>query len=137
MSALAPLILLPIMYVVLILPQRKRMKAQQALVAAIGPCLGRCCGEVGPEVVQAFREAGHGEDALRRWFETGPSGRPHLDLARANREQLEEAGVGAAQIYVAGLCTKSYAEVLHSYRTDKENAGRMVAVIRSQKHPEP
>lgn len=37
MSALAPLILLPIMYVVLILPQRKRMKAQQALVAAIGP----------------------------------------------------------------------------------------------------
>ncbi len=100
------------------------------LVAAIGPCLGRCCGEVGPEVVQAFREAGHGEDALRRWFETGPSGRPHLDLARANREQLEEAGVGAAQIYVAGLCTKSHAEVLHSYRTDKENAGRMVAVIR-------
>ena len=37
MSALAPLILLPIMYVVLILPQRRRMKAQQALVAAIGP----------------------------------------------------------------------------------------------------
>jgi len=98
------------------------------LVAAIGPCLGQCCGEVGLEVVDAFREAGHSQDALTRWFAPGASGRPYLDLARANRDQLEDAGV--SRIHVAALCTKSHASVLHSYRADKESAGRMVGVIR-------
>lgn len=102
------------------------------LVAAIGPCLGRCCGEVGPDVVDAFREAGHSRDALARWFVPGASGRPYLDLARANGDQLEAAGVTAARIHVAGLCTKSHASVLHSYRAEKEEAGRMVAVIRAK-----
>lgn len=102
------------------------------LVAAIGPCLGPCCGEVGPEVVDAFREAGHSSDALARWFAPGASGRPYLDLARANRDQLEAAGVSASRIHVAGLCTKSHASVLHSYRADKEAAGRMVGVIRAE-----
>ena len=50
MSALAPLILLPIMYVVLILPQRRRMKAQQALVAAIGPGSAVPISEVGSKL---------------------------------------------------------------------------------------
>ena len=100
------------------------------LVAAIGPCLERCCGEVGPEVVEAFREAGHSPDTLAHWFAPGASGRPSLDLARANRDQLESAGVTASRIHVAGLCTKSHASVLHSYRADKEEAGRMVGVIR-------
>ena len=34
--------------------------AARDLIAAIGPCLGRCCGEVGPEVVEAFRAGGAG-----------------------------------------------------------------------------
>jgi YfiH family protein len=103
------------------------------LVAAIGPCLGPCCGEVGPEVVDAFREAGHSRDALARWFAPGASGRPYLDLARANRDQLESAGLLPSRIHAAGLCTKSHASVLHSYRADKEHAGRMAGVIRASK----
>ena len=38
------------------------------LVAAIGPCLGPCCGEMGEEVVEAFRDAGHDDTAIARWF---------------------------------------------------------------------
>ena len=45
-------------------------------------------------------------------------------------EMLEAAGVNASRIHVAGLCTKSHTGVLHSYRADKEKAGRMVGVIR-------
>ena len=100
------------------------------LIAAIGPCLGPCCGEVGPEVVDAFREAGHGEDRIARWFVTGPSGRPYLDLWRANADQLEAAGLGAGNIHIARLCTKTHAGVLHSYRAEGEQSGRMVGVIR-------
>lgn len=100
------------------------------LLAAIGPCLGPCCGEVGPEVVDAFRAAGHGDDALARWFHTGGSGRPYMDLGLANRDQLIRAGVLPGQVHVAGLCTKTHAAALHSYRAHGSAAGRMVAVIR-------
>jgi len=102
------------------------------LVAAIGPCLGQCCGEMGPEVVEMFRAAGHGEARVGRWFRAGVSGRPYFDLWRANREQLEEAGVRAERIFTAGLCTRSYPEVFHSYRAKGAGAGRMLGIIRAR-----
>jgi YfiH family protein len=101
------------------------------LVAAVGPCLGPCCAEVGSEVVDAFRDAGHGEGDLDTWFRTGASGRPYLDLWMANRRQLEAAGVRPDNVHVAGLCTKTHAGLLHSYRVTGERAGRMVGVIRA------
>ena len=100
------------------------------LVAAIGPCLGACCGEVGPEVVEAFRQAGHDDTSLRRWFSDGPRGRPMLDLWQANMDQLAAAGVPAERIHVAGICTKTHAATMHSYRAAGAAAGRMLGVIR-------
>jgi YfiH family protein len=101
------------------------------VIAAIGPCLGSCCGEVGPEVVEAFRAAGHADSALERWFQAGPSDRSFLDLARANRDQLVGSGVPVDQVYVSGICTKTHAGVLHSYRAHGKSAGRMAGVIRA------
>lgn len=105
--------------------------APEDLMTAIGPCLGPCCGEVGPEVVEAFRAAGHGEDRIGRWFTAGPSGRPHLDLWRANADQLQASGLDAGSIHVAGLCTRTHSTYFHSYRAEGEKAGRMVGLIRS------
>jgi polyphenol oxidase len=101
------------------------------LVAAIGPCLGVCCGEVGPEVVAAFRDAGHPSASIARWFTAGSGDRSYLDLPLANRDQLEAAGIPAAEIHVAGLCTKTFAGVFHSYRAARERAGRMIGIIRA------
>lgn len=100
------------------------------LVAAIGPSLGECCGEMGEDVVTAFREAGHDGRRLERWFSREPGRRPHFDLWRANSDQLEEAGVPSASIHVSGLCTRTHPEVFHSYRARGPRAGRMAAVIR-------
>ena len=100
------------------------------LMAAIGPCLGPCCAEVGSEVVEAFRDSGHTEGQLARWFTKGPSDRPYFDLWRANAEQLESAGVVRRNIHIARLCTKTHADVLHSYRADGVRAGRMVGAIK-------
>jgi len=100
------------------------------LIAAIGPCLGACCGEVGEEVVQAFYEAGHAGADVDRWFTSGPTPKPYLDLARANADQLRDAGVRADSIHVSALCTKTHAGLLHSYRKDGAAAGRMVGVIK-------
>jgi YfiH family protein len=105
----------------------------QDLIAAIGPCLGPCCGEVGPEVVEAFRAAGHADALLGRWFSRGVSGRPYLDLWRANRDQLEGAGIPPANIHSADICTRTHASLFHSYRAAGTHAGRMAALIQARR----
>jgi polyphenol oxidase len=83
------------------------------LHAAIGPGIGKCCYKVGAEVAAKFGE-------------TGPC---HIDLVEINRRQLIEAGIPDAQICAAGLCTNCGADDFHSYRRDKERAGRMLSFI--------
>ena len=100
------------------------------IVAAIGPCLGRCCGEVGPDVVDAFRAGGAAEGSLRAWFTAGQGDRSFLDLERANADQLIESGVDPSRIFSSGLCTKTNRERLHSFRGDGAAAGRLLAAIR-------
>ena len=101
------------------------------LVAAIGPCLGACCGEVGPEVVEAFRAGGAGHASIAAWFTPGTGDRSFLDLERANRDQLIEAGLDPGAVFSSGLCTKTHHDRLHSYRADRAAAGRMLGAIRS------
>ena len=101
------------------------------LVAAIGPCLGRCCGEVGPEVADAFRDGGADAASIEKWFRPGRADRSFLDLPAANRDQLIAAGMSPDAIFDSGLCTKTHRERLHSYRADGERAGRMLAAIRA------
>ena len=100
------------------------------LMAAIGPCLGRCCGEVGPDVLDAFRAGGADAASMRAWFTPGPGDRSLLDLERANRDQLERAGLDPARICASGLCTKTSRDRLHSYRGDGAGAGRLLGAIR-------
>lgn len=100
------------------------------LLAALGPCLGRCCGEVGPDVVAAFRAGGAGEASIAAWFAPGERDRSFLDLERANRDQLERAGLDPARIFASGLCTKTHRDRLHSYRGDGAGAGRLLGAIR-------
>jgi hypothetical protein len=101
------------------------------LVAAIGPCLGECCGEVGPDVIEAFRSGGADRASIDRWFRPGRGDRSLLDLARANRDQLIRAGVPSDAIFDSGLCTKTHHARLHSYRADRERAGRTLGAIRA------
>lgn len=100
------------------------------LVAAIGPLLGPCCGEVGPEVVEAFRAGGADRAALDAWFMQGKGDRFLLDIERANVDQLRAAGVNAGRIFASGLCTKTEQHRFHSYRAHGAHAGRLLAAIR-------
>ena len=105
------------------------------LIAAIGPSIGPCCYEVGPELLESFRVLGWPESRLRSWFD-GRS-RPHLDLWAANRDQLVETGVPPASIAVARMCTACQTSVFHSFRCDGSRAGRMVGFIRAAQPPRP
>ena len=108
------------------------------LVAAIGPSIGVCCYEVGPELVDAFAAAGYERHLIDRWFTSTPAPRGsrarnplRLDVAGANRDQLVLAGLPEEQVYLSGLCTAMNLDVLTSYRAEKEQAGRLVAAIRA------
>jgi polyphenol oxidase len=87
------------------------------LRVAIGPSIGPCCFEVGPEVAGQFPEA----DGAAR---PGPRGRTHLDLWELNRRSLVAAGVAPERIELAGLCTRCHPDTFFSHRALGYPAGR-------------
>ena len=101
--------------------------------AVIGPAIGPDSFQVGEEVVQFFKEQGFPLDDI--WtFNPGYTGVPmadghHLDLFKANRWLLEEAGVPAAAIQVAGI--DSYLDqTFFSARREGISCGRTISFIR-------
>src|ERR1700685_1716743 len=129
------------------------------ICAAIGPSIGRCSYEVGPEVAAQFssqfanarewievpRElkhglsddqfvAGDGPNPLKWLSMMAPGHDPppptvQLDLIAANRWQLLDAGVAPKNISDSGLCTACNTDLLFSHRLDQERTGRMLAAI--------
>jgi hypothetical protein len=97
----------------------------------MGPSIGPCCYEVGPEVREAFLSS-RGADTASPWFTARGNGTDRwiLNLWQANRDQLTAAGVPAAQVHVAGLCTVHHPDRLCSYRRDGQTVGRMAGAIR-------
>jgi YfiH family protein len=83
------------------------------LRVAIGPAIGRCCFEVGPEVAQQFNTTD-----------------TYIDLLEANYRILAAAGVTPGHIDVMRLCTVCCGDKdFHSFRRDKDQSGRMVSAI--------
>ncbi len=94
------------------------------LVAAVGPCIGPCCYEVGDEVIDRVRAAFDAPDELLR-ANGGP--RPHFDLPEANRRNLSAAGV--SHIELAGVCTACRTDLFFSHRAEKGRTGRFGTVF--------
>jgi len=94
------------------------------LRAAIGPSIGVCCYEVGPEVARRFET----------WIPEmrNPESPVHLDLPAINEAQLRAEGV--ADIWKSGECTFCTPKKFFSFRREREHAGRMVSFIGLQKH---
>jgi YfiH family protein len=90
--------------------------AVSAESAAIGPGIGQCCYEVGPEVLEAFADLGEGIAAGRM-----------LDLAEVARRQLRAAGL--EEIESAGLCTKCNPQLFYSHRRDGARSGRQAGLV--------
>jgi len=94
--------------------------------AAIGPAIAPCCYEVDAPVRDAFKKAGAAWDLFAQ---PGAEGKWQLDLPAANRKQLMDAGLGADQIEVEGLCVSCTQELFFSYRRDGGDTGRQAGFI--------
>jgi len=121
------------------------------VLAALGPGIGQCCFEVGPEVATEYAakfpdapEWFQGPfDSLARgdndpnwlpWLTMRPPGhqppspRVHLDLIAANRSILSAAGVPVGNIVFSGLCTACRTDLFFSFRRERVT-GRMMAAV--------
>jgi purine-nucleoside/S-methyl-5'-thioadenosine phosphorylase / adenosine deaminase len=117
------------------------------LLAAIGPSIGGCCYEVGPEVavefqsqfsnaVQWFDELHTGnEPNPLQWLNMMPPGHQPppkkvlLNLRKANQAQLLESGLHSRNIHSSELCTACRRDLFFSYRKEGPTSGRLMAVI--------
>ena len=87
-----------------------------ATSAAVGPGIGPCCFEVGPEVFEKFRE-----------FGSGVKSGDNLDLWKIAFMALQRAGIGSVE--VAEVCTYCESERFFSHRRDQGVTGRQAGIV--------
>jgi polyphenol oxidase len=121
------------------------------VIAALGPGIGRCCYEVGPDVAAEFHAkfpkasdwfdgpfdalaGGENDPNWLPWLTMKPPGHQppplhvNLDLPAANRAILAAAGVAPARIFSSRFCTACRTDLFFSYRRER-TTGRMMAAI--------
>jgi YfiH family protein len=95
------------------------------MIAAIGPAIGPECYEVDEPVMGPMREA------FPFWKDVSSErgrGKWGLDLVKANRRELVQAGLVEKNIHALGLCTSCRKDLFYSFRAEGR-AGRMLSVI--------
>lgn len=106
--------------------------APAGLVAAVGPSIGPCCYQVGPEVRAQFFASRSALAQVDAWFTPDTGDRLKLDMWQVTRDQLVAAGLLPERIHVARLCTACHVDQLYSYRAEGAAAGRLLGVIRGR-----
>jgi YfiH family protein len=95
--------------------------------AAVGPCIGPCCFETGPEVPEAM--LAQDPEAARCIRRSDADGKFLVDLPEMNRLLLVRAGVPPEQIELSGECTMCRHDVFWSHRYTRGARGAQAAVI--------
>ncbi len=103
-----------------------------SLRALIGPHVRQDAYQVGPEVIDAFLEAGFSAEVARP-DDTRP-GFFRLSVERATRMALAASGVAAESILSMEACTASEPDRFFSHRRDRGRSGRHWALLRAT-HP--
>ena len=99
----------------------------EALCAAIGPAIGRCCFETDDDVPEAITAWLGGE--TEGLFVRRADGKTLVDLRAANARRLRQLGVPAEQIDISEECTFCSHEKYWSHRYTKGQRGGQAAAI--------
>lgn len=98
------------------------------LRAVIGPGISIDAFEVGDEVYETFCAARFPMDEIAKPYPTGNGDeyKWHIDLWKANFKTLENTGIPAANIQVAGICTYNNNDRFFSARRSGIHSGRIL-----------
>lgn len=106
---------------------------KENLLCFLGPCIGKCHFEVGEEVKEKFESAFSYLRNTEKWLQKGERKDEEqkyvIDTTWINRKLLEELGILPEHIIESNICTVCHKEQMHSYRAEKEKAGRNTAII--------
>ena len=91
------------------------------MLCAIGPCIRKCCYEVGKDVLDGFGDS--------RFFEAKQDGKFMLDLGYANTEVLKSAGIPSQNIFDCKECTYCKSDIYYSHRATNGRRGNLAAMI--------
>jgi len=105
----------------------------QDIIGLICPHIRRCHFEVGEDVMKMFQrefaymgiedkiiQLGEKVDGVQKYY---------IDTTMINIQMLKEIGMQEKNIIDSGICTVCEKDNFHSYRVDKEAAGRNAAMI--------
>lgn len=98
------------------------------VVAAIGPSICQECYEVSEDVIEQFRE-NFRKELWEELFYRKENGKYQLDLWRANRAVLMEAGIAGERIAVTNVCTHCNPDILFSHRSTGTDRGNLSAFL--------
>jgi YfiH family protein len=99
------------------------------LLAFLGPAIGVCCNEIGPEVTAAWREQARDLGPLAELAVTRPGAKEHFDVPRANALLLQRAGLRPEHIEISPICTMCSTDDWFSHRGHGPGAGRQGSLI--------
>lgn len=99
------------------------------VIAYLGPAIGVCCNEVGPEVTAAWRDIAESFGPLTELAVTRPVEKEHFDVPRANAMLLQRAGMLPEKIEMSNICTKCNLDDWFSHRGQGASTGRQGGVI--------
>lgn len=98
------------------------------IIACIGPCIGKCHFEVDEDVKQIFEQTfsymNRNCDIIKKQEK-----KYNIDTTLINRLILEEVGILPENIFESKICTVCNSNLIHSYRAEKERAGRNIAIL--------
>lgn len=97
--------------------------------AAVGPSISGPQYQVGPELVEAFADAGFPASIVAP--DPHRADRWRLSVPEAVRFALQRAGLAQGRVHVGGWCTASDPERFYSHRRDRGVTGRHWAVVAS------
>lgn len=98
------------------------------VAAAIGPSICQECYEVSEDVIEQFRE-NFRKELWEELFYRKENGKYQLDLWRANRAVLMEAGIAGERIAVTNVCTHCNPDILFSHRSTGTDRGNLSAFL--------
>jgi hypothetical protein len=103
------------------------------IICCIGPCIQKCHFEVKKDVADLFKkefEDIKNIDEIISYNGIKENEKRYLiDTTKINQYMMMQLGLQENNIIDSGICTACNAKYMHSYRIDKENAGRNTAIL--------